>query len=82
MVLDHHAKLSKNGHLELRRKHQSLEWMGELVRLNLEAAFRDDSAVAALLPFLQDEVSRGHMTPFAASRELLALFRQKPTGKH
>ena len=82
MVLDHHAQLSKNGHLELRRKHQSLEWMGELVRLNLEAAFRDDSAVAARLPFLQDEVSRGHVTPFAASRELLALFRQKPTGKH
>jgi LAO/AO transport system kinase len=76
MVLDHHAQLSASGHLEARRKHQSLEWMSELVRLNLEAAFRDDAAVAARLPFLQDEVSRGHVTPFAASRELLALFRR------
>jgi LAO/AO transport system kinase len=82
MVLDHHAQLSASGHLEARRKHQSLEWMSELVRLNLEAAFRDDPAVAARLPFLQDEVSRGHVTPFAASRELLALFRPKPTAKH
>jgi LAO/AO transport system kinase len=82
MVLDHHAQLSARGHLEARRKHQSLEWMSELVRLNLEAAFRDDAAVAARLPFLQDEVSRGHVTPFAASRELLALFRPKPTAKH
>lgn len=82
LVLDHHAQLSASGHLELRRKHQSLEWMSELVRLNLEAAFRDDPAVAARLPFLQDEVSRGHVTPFAASRELLALFRPKPTAKH
>jgi LAO/AO transport system kinase len=82
MVLDHHAQLSASGHLEARRKHQSLEWMSELVRLNLEVAFRDDAAVAARLPFLQDEVSRGHVTPFAASRELLALFRPKPTAKH
>jgi len=75
MVLDHHELLSQNGHLERRRRRQALEWMNELVGLGLEAAFRDDPRIAARLPFLQEEVREGRATPFAASRELLALFQ-------
>jgi hypothetical protein len=34
--------------------------------------------VAERLPLLREEVERGRTTPFAASRELLALFQLEP----
>lgn len=74
-VVDHRQLLSGNGFLEKRRSRQALEWMNELVTLGLEESFRADHAVASRLPRLQEEVRRGHVTPFAASRELLDLFR-------
>ncbi len=79
MVLDHHDLLTRNGHLEQRRRRQALEWMNELVLLGLEESFRGDSQVATRWPELQEEVRRGRATPFAASRELLGLFR--PPGR-
>jgi LAO/AO transport system kinase len=82
MVLDHHALLSGNGFLERNRREQALEWMNELVVLGLTASFRGDPAVAARWPALQREVREGHATPFAASRELLALFRTRPPKHH
>ncbi len=75
MVLDHHALLEANGHLALQRKAQALEWMNELVRLGLVEAFQKDPAVAARWPELQGEVREGRVSPYAASRELLGLFR-------
>ena len=71
MVLDHRKLMEGNGLLAQRRSRQALEWMNELVMLGLEESFRADRAVAARLPRLQEEVRRGQMTPFAASRELL-----------
>src|SRR5512143_2463651 len=79
MVLEHHDLLSRNGFLEERRRHQALEWMNELVLLGLEAAFRGDAQVATRWPELREGVRRGRATPFAASRELLGLFR--PPGR-
>jgi LAO/AO transport system kinase len=76
MVLDHHAQQEKNGHLAGRRKRQALEWMNELVRLGITDAFQRDPTVSARFPALQDEVREGRVSPFAASRELLALFRR------
>jgi LAO/AO transport system kinase len=81
MVLDHHDLLIRNGHLEQQRRRQALEWMNELVMLGLEESFRGDPQVAARWPELQDAVHQGHVTPFAASRELLALFRPR-SGRH
>jgi LAO/AO transport system kinase len=75
MVLEHHELLDQNGHLALQRKAQALEWMNELVRMGLIAAFQGDPAVAARWPGLEGEVREGRVSPFAASRELLRLFR-------
>jgi len=75
MVLDHNALLSPSGALERRRREQALDWMHELLRLGLEGAFRSNPAVAARWPALREAVRRGRATPFAASRELLELFR-------
>ncbi len=77
MVLDHRQLLSGNGFLEKRRSRQALEWMNELVMLGQEESFRTDKAVASRHPQLREEVRLGRVTPFAASRELLNLFRSR-----
>jgi len=78
MMLDHRQLMESNGFLAQRRSSQALEWMNELVMLGLEESFRADHAVAARLPRLREEVRKGHVTPFAASRDLLRLFRTPP----
>ncbi len=74
MVLAHREVLEENGCLPALRNRQALQWMNELTMLGLEELFQRNRAVAERLPFLREEVHRGRMTPFAASRELLALF--------
>jgi LAO/AO transport system kinase len=75
MVLAHRELLEGNGWLERRRNLQALSWMQELTMVGLDALFRGNRAVAARIPPLEEEVRMGRKTPFAASRELLALFR-------
>jgi len=78
MVLEHRELLEGNGWLARVRNRQALQWMNELTMLGLEEQFRRNHAVAERLPVLREEVHHGRMTPFAASRELLALFRRQP----
>lgn len=47
--------------------------MNELTMLGLEELFRSHPAVAARA-IVRDQVQRGRMSPFAASRELLDFF--------
>jgi LAO/AO transport system kinase len=77
LVLEHRRHMETSGHLAVQRSRQALEWMQELISVELENAFRRDPDVSKRLPALRDAVSRGRVTPFAASRELLALFRSK-----
>jgi len=79
MVLAHRELLEGNGCLAALRNGQALEWMNELMMLGLEELFRANRAVAERLPLLREEVREGRVTPFAASRELLALFHLQPT---
>jgi LAO/AO transport system kinase len=81
MVLDHRELLEGNGCLARLRNRQSLQWMNELITLGLEELFATSRAAAGRLPVLREEVRRGRITPFAASRELLALFRQAGSGQ-
>jgi LAO/AO transport system kinase len=74
-VIEHRTQLEGNGYLVRRRSRQAVEWMRELVTLGLEARFRAD--VAARLPEMEQAVREGQVTPFAASRELLALSDSK-----
>jgi LAO/AO transport system kinase len=77
MVLDHRELLEEDGHLAALRNRQALLWMNELTMLGLEELFHRNRAVAERLPLLREEVHGGRMTPFAASRELLALFQSQ-----
>jgi LAO/AO transport system kinase len=75
MVLDHEAQLGDAGKIAERRTRGDLQWMEELISLGLEEMFRAQPEVAERLPALRREVRDGVVTPLAASRELLRLFR-------
>ena len=77
IVLAHRQLLEGNGHLARRRNLQALQWMDELTMLGLHELFRGNRAVAGRLPQLREDVRAGRTTPFAASRELLALFQRE-----
>jgi LAO/AO transport system kinase len=79
MVLAHRELLQANGFLAQLRHGQAMQWMDELMMLGLEELFQRNRAVAERLPLLREEVRCGGMTPFAASRQLLALFQSQPT---
>lgn len=74
MVLDHEAQLEASGQLAERRNRGNVQWMRELISGGLTEIFQSDAAVASLLRQLEPEVSRGQITPLAASRKLLSLF--------
>jgi LAO/AO transport system kinase len=74
MVLDHETQLQATGKIAERRTHQALQWMDDLVSMGLEEMFCAAPAVVERLSALRREVRMGRVTPFAASRELLALF--------
>ena len=73
-VLDHRARLEANGYFGRRRSHQALQWMHELIGMGLEDIFRRDERIASRLADLEQAVSAGRMTSFAAARELLSTF--------
>ncbi|MDR1728981.1 MAG: methylmalonyl Co-A mutase-associated GTPase MeaB [Acidobacteriota bacterium] len=75
-ILEHRQLLEGNGFLAKRRSRQALEWMDELLLMGLEDSFRQDATVAEHLPRLREEVRRGAATPFAASRDLLRMYRR------
>lgn len=74
LILEHRALTRSNGYFQERRRQQSLEWMQELVHEGLLEMFERDPRVAARLPRLREEVRRGHISSFAAARQLLSLF--------
>jgi LAO/AO transport system kinase len=80
VVLKHRQLLQQNGFLAQRRSFQALDWMQELVMMGLQESFGADPRVATRLPQLREEVRRGQITPFAASRELLRIFHIESPG--
>jgi LAO/AO transport system kinase len=76
-VLEHRAQLEANGFFRLRRKHQALEWMRELIARGLEDRFQRDPEIAARLPKAEQDVQEGRMSAFAAARQLLSRLNTK-----
>ena len=65
-----------NGMLAQRRQQQSLAWMWERIDAGLKTAFKQDSAVASLLPTLAAQVASGQLPASSAARQLLAAHAQ------
>ena len=75
-ILEHRRHLEASGAFAERRSRQALDWMQELVMLDLSQEFRKHPAVARRLPELEKAVREGKVSPFAASQELLRLFHE------
>jgi LAO/AO transport system kinase len=81
MVLEHEAQLETSGKIAERRTRGDLQWLDDLISMGLGEMFQTQPAVAERLPALRREVRDGLVTPLAASRELLALFRPPAPGQ-
>lgn len=62
---------SGNGQLTKRRQRQSMTWMWERIENGLKQAFRQQAAVQALLPQMQEQVLQGQLAASTAARQLL-----------
>jgi LAO/AO transport system kinase len=65
-----------NGLLAQRRQQQSLAWMWERIDAGLKTAFKQDTAVASLLPTLAAQVASGQLPASSAARQLMAAHTQ------
>lgn len=71
----HRTLLGGNGALTRRRAEQARAWMWTEIRENLLSTFLADGAVKQALPGLERATAAGEVTPGAAARRLLTLFR-------
>lgn len=68
------STVADSGELVVARAGQSTAWLWSEIGDTLLDRFRDDAAVAALLPSIESEVASGTITPTRAARRLLACF--------
>ena len=66
-----------SGELDARRTEQARAWMWSEVTDTLFDDLRADAAVRARIDALEHDVSHGRMSPAAAAREVLAVFRPR-----
>ena len=74
-VQEFDEQLRAAGELQRRRAGQATAWMWSEVHEQLQAALRDDPAVAAEVARVTDAVAAGTLTPTAAAHRLLDVFR-------
>ena len=77
-VMRFHAALSGSGELADKRAHQALSWLWTLIGDALQQGFRSHPAVAAAMDEVTQAVIAGRLTPAAACRQLMRLYR--PAG--
>jgi LAO/AO transport system kinase len=75
-ICAHREALGASGEREARRRQQARAWMWSLLDEGLRRAFSADPEVAARIPGLERAVEAQAITPDAAARELLELFRK------
>ena len=70
-----HSTLSASGELAAKRARQAVSWLWTLIGEALQDGFRRHPAVAAALDGLTQQVTAGQITPAAACRQLMELYR-------
>jgi LAO/AO transport system kinase len=68
---------TQGGQLAARRQRQALAWMWERIDAGLKHDFRDQPAVAALLPQITKDVEAGRVPASTAARRLLDAWRNQ-----
>jgi LAO/AO transport system kinase len=69
----HRAVLSEHGLLERRRRDQQVEWMWSMVREQLLARLRHESAVTDAVPSIERAVRSGDLTATLAAHQIISL---------
>jgi LAO/AO transport system kinase len=75
-VQEYRRALTATGALDAQRAAQTRAWMWTEIREGLVAALDADAAVRVRLQDIEGRVDTGRLTPAAAAREVLALFRR------
>ncbi len=73
MISDFQLDARKNGALMEKRARQAREWMNKLLHEMLEIKLKENPAIKALLPELNQKVTEGQTTPFLAAQTLIKL---------
>lgn len=71
------SQIRQQGHLQHKRREQALFWFREAIEQQLQSLLRQDSAVQAALPDIQEQVSQEIISPFQGARQILDLFLQR-----
>ncbi len=74
MIQDHHQRALDTGFFHEQRSRQNIDWMNKLVFEQLGNRLRDNPAIRAILPGLEQKVKCGEMTPYLAASRVLELF--------
>lgn len=72
-IADYRAHTQASGYWAARRARQQVQWLDEAVRQALEAQFYGRPGVQGALGSVRQAVGAGHLTPWAAAEQLLAL---------
>ncbi|WP_372865240.1 methylmalonyl Co-A mutase-associated GTPase MeaB [Spongiibacter sp.] len=73
MISDFQLDARKNGALMEKRARQAREWMNKLLHEMLDIKLKENPAIKALLPELNQKVTEGQTTPFLAAQTLIKL---------
>jgi LAO/AO transport system kinase len=76
-----YAALEPKGIIGRRRQQQTLEWLNDLIRAELQRRFDRDPKVIAKLPGLQQALLRGEITAVRAANDLLEAHENAKTDE-
>ncbi|QQR88589.1 MAG: methylmalonyl Co-A mutase-associated GTPase MeaB [Myxococcales bacterium] len=74
-ILKHRKQLEERGQLSEKRKEQAIRWMWKLLDESLLELFRNHPDVSKAIPTIEKQVRNGQITPAAAAKQLLDVFK-------
>lgn len=76
MITSYHQQMQGSNYFHRHRQLQSLQWMYETIKQNLEDQFYNNPHIQAQLPVIEQEVKNGKIPALTAAMQLLSLFHQ------
>ena len=74
MIEEYHGQAMAGDYLSRKRERQNIDWMNKLVAEELQNRLRNNPAIRAILPKLEQGVREGNVTPYVAARQILDRF--------
>ncbi|MES9855615.1 MAG: methylmalonyl Co-A mutase-associated GTPase MeaB [Sedimenticola sp.] len=80
LIGDYRTTVTASGELAERRSAQACHWMWSETTDSLVTTLREDPAIKALIPQLEEKVSKGQLPPTLAAARLLDLFLKRSSS--